>query len=327
LSATPAIPPLRHRVAAHCGSGAFRDLLEHAGLAYGPEPFSEAMAFGLGGGIGLRYADRPPGAGFPFYLMGREPDLEMSLCRNLAVEAVVIQTDDSEHGWHLLRDELDAGRPALIWTNSARLPYLREALAVTVENPRHALIVLGYDEAAGIAYVADQYFKQPQVCDLDELAAARSTESFPGPTRHAIWRLAFPAELPPLDAVVRAALTRTVLNVAGGIGALVELGRRLGTIGDPEEASEAARWLRFWVRQAGTGGAFFRSLQADFLVEAAGLLEDRRLADVATAYVGLTEEWAALDVLAGLEREAAVKLAYWLQAPAAHLAVELGGNG
>ena len=47
----PVIPTgFRHRVAEHAASGALRDLLEHHGLSYVPEPMSEGAAFGFSGG-------------------------------------------------------------------------------------------------------------------------------------------------------------------------------------------------------------------------------------------------------------------------------------
>jgi Butirosin biosynthesis protein H, N-terminal/Domain of unknown function (DUF4872) len=347
MSAAPPAIPLRHRVAAHCGSGAFRDLLEHAGLSYGQQPLSEAMTFGLGGGIGLRYEGETAGASFPFCLMGRELELETVLCRNLGIEAELVQTDDPRRGWELLREEIDRGRPALVWTDSSQLPYLREVLSLHVENTRHALIVLGYDSSAGVAYVADQYFKQPQACELGALAEARCSDRFPGPNRHALWRLSFPSRLPPAEVAVRVGVARTVLGMGGhgrgdadatepygGFEALERLGRRCDSLEREGAGAEARRWLRFWIRQAGTGGALFRSLQADFLAEAAGLLDDPHLRRAAQAYAELGENWVtlarelakpdfpdpgtlplALDAIGALEREAIERLGRWLYLP------------
>jgi Butirosin biosynthesis protein H, N-terminal/Domain of unknown function (DUF4872) len=334
----------RHRVAAHCGSGAFRDLLEHAGLTYGEEPISEAMVFGLGGGVGLRYEGETAGASFPFCLMGRDLELETVLCRNLGIAAELVQDDDPGRGWEILREEIDRGRPALIWTDSSRLPYLREALSLHIENTRHALIVLGYESARGVAYVADQYFKQPQACDLAALAEARSSDRFPGPTRHALWRLSFPSRLPAPKDAVRAGVARTLLGMTdggrgagdaadpyGGFLALDRLARRCAALEAEGEQAEVARWLRFWIRQAGTGGALFRSLEAEFLTEAADLLDDPQLERVGEAYARLAGDWSTLarelarpetvdaetlrlglDTIGGREREAVRMLAGWL---------------
>jgi hypothetical protein len=305
------------------------------------------MVFGLGGGIGLRYEGETSGASFPFCLMGRELELETVLCRNLGIRAELVQTDDPQRGWELLREEIDRGRPALVWTDSSRLPYLREALSLHVENTRHALIVLGYDSSAGVAYVADQYFKQPQACDLGALAEARCSERFPGPNRHALWRLSFPSRLPSPEAAVRLGITRSVLGMTdrgsgggdaaepyGGFDALDRVARRCESLESQGGGDEARRWLRFWIRQAGTGGALFRSLEADFLAEAADLLDDPQLGRTARAYAELADGWVtlarelakpdsvdsealrfALDAIGALEREGVERLSRWLYLP------------
>ena len=51
--------PYPHRRAGHCGSGAFRDLLEFHGLSWTDAPLSEGMAFGLGAGLGFAYVELP----------------------------------------------------------------------------------------------------------------------------------------------------------------------------------------------------------------------------------------------------------------------------
>jgi hypothetical protein len=70
--------PLPHRRAGHCGSGAYRDLLEFHGLSWFEEPLSEGMAFGLGAGLGFAYVEleqmEPP-----LYIVGRNGDLERDI--------------------------------------------------------------------------------------------------------------------------------------------------------------------------------------------------------------------------------------------------------
>jgi hypothetical protein len=56
----------------------------------------------------------------------------------------------------------------------------------------------------------------------------------------------------------------------------------------------ALRGLRVFVVKAGTGGAMFRSLQAQFLTEAAAMLGDDGLAAAGATYARLADDWVAL---------------------------------
>ncbi|HEV2786912.1 MAG TPA: hypothetical protein VGV67_11020, partial [Solirubrobacteraceae bacterium] len=76
----------RHRVAEHAASGALRDLLEHHGLSYGPEPLSEGAVFGFSGALDLRV--KIACAAIPSIdLDGRAPSMERELCEHIGVPA------------------------------------------------------------------------------------------------------------------------------------------------------------------------------------------------------------------------------------------------
>jgi hypothetical protein len=60
-----------------------------------------------------------------------------------------------------------------------------------------------------------------------------------------------------------------------------------------------------FIVKAGTGGAMFRSLQAQFLIEAAALLDDEQLAEAGASYRRLAHDWVALAEAAADEDPAA----------------------
>src|SRR5579884_2953721 len=108
----------------------------------------------------------------------------------------------------------------------------------------------------------------------------------------------WPADLPPVEETVRRALVRAVenmesegspLSTADGAGGV--RGVRL-LLEDypawPERFGEglepALRALRVFIVKAGTAGAMFRSLHAEFLTDAARWLDDRRLNELAALY-------------------------------------------
>jgi hypothetical protein len=298
-----------HRKAGHCGSGAFRDLLEFHGLSWFDEPLSEAMAFGLGGGLGCFFYELPE-MDPPLYLVGRGGGLERGVCEHLEIDLDLRRTDDPDEAWRWLRDELDAGRPTMVNADIRELDYLR----VKLSNTMHDIVITGYDPDDGVALIADNDREEIQRCSLESLARARGSQGFPGPSHHATWVMRFPDALPDPRVAVERAVRQSVTNMTDAADGLAGLDPGCGLDhvarlaasypGWPERYGErlAAALGGLWVFivKAGTGGAMFRSLQAGFLRESAGLLDDPRLARAADVYEELAGEWVALaDAAAG----------------------------
>ncbi|HWH44455.1 MAG TPA: BtrH N-terminal domain-containing protein [Thermoleophilaceae bacterium] len=293
-----------HRRAGHCGSGALRDLLEHRGLNYGSGPLPEGVAFGLAGGLGFLYLEIPE-ADPPIYLVGRTGDLERDIATNLGFGLEVVSTDDEQEGWSLVRNEVDAGRPPMVWADIMHLDYLR----VRMHNTRHDIVVVGYDEDAGIAYIADNDRDEIQCCSLESLARARNSAAFPGPNRHTTFLYDWPDRLPDPRRAVAAGLRRAIANMTDDDGRpLAGLSGAPGLAGVDRFVSAYAGWpgrlgerlpdalraLRVFIVKAGTGGAMFRSLHAEFLRYFADLLNDPGLAATARTYEELAAAWQRL---------------------------------
>ena len=311
-----------HRKAGHCGSGAFRDLLEFHGLSWTGEPLSEAMAFGLSGGLACFFYELPD-MDPPLYLVGRNGALERSVCDHLGIDLDLRRTDDPDEAWRWLRDELDAGHPTMVNADILELDYLR----VKLSNTMHDIVVTGYDETEGVAFIADNDREEIQRCSLESLQRARGANGFPAPSHHATWVMRFPDELPePRTAIERALrqaaanMTETAEGLAGtpparGLDHVNALAESYATWADryePDRLAAALRGLWVFIVKAGTGGAMFRSLQAGFLRESVDLLGgDTRVAEAARVYDELAREWVALADAAAGGRE---------DAPSAHAA-------
>jgi hypothetical protein len=300
-------PPFPHARAGHCGSGALRDLLELHRLDYGAGPLTEGAVFGLAGGLGFLYLEMP-GIAPPLYLVGRTGDLERDIADHLGLGLEVRDTDDPELGWRWVRDEIDAGRPPMVWADIGHLEYLR----VRMHNTRHDIVVAGYDEPAGIAWIADNDRDALQPCSLESLARARSSDAFPGPNRHTTFIYRWPERLRPPEQAVRDAVQRSVDGMrirgeaAGGFpgsfgldgvddfaAAYPDWPARFG-----DDLPDVLRGLRVFIVKAGTGGAMFRSLQATFLHDMADLLDDATLRVIGATYDRLAEAWRGLAACA-----------------------------
>jgi hypothetical protein len=304
--------PFPHRLAGHCGSGAFRDLLEFHGLSWFDEPLSEAMAFGLGGGLGCFFYELPE-MDPPLYLVGRGGGLEKGVCEHLGIELDLRRTDDPDEAWQWLRDELDGGRPTMVNADIAELDYLR----VKLSNTMHDIVVTGYDEGEGVALIADNDREEIQRCAIESLQRARGSQGFPGPSQHATWVMRFPEALPDARVAIERAVRSSVSNMTESAEGLAGLDPGCGLDHVAAIAASYPDWperygdrlgralggLWVFIVKAGTGGAMFRSLQAGFLRESAELLDDAPLAHAADVYEELAAEWVALAEAASGGRE------------------------
>lgn len=310
-----------HRIGGHCGSGALRDLLEWAGLSYDDAPMGEGAVFGLGGSLSFSYL-RGPGLGTPFYLVGRGASLTEQFSANLGIAEEKRSTDDPVLGWEWVHDELGAGRPVLCWAEMAELPYLR----VKMRMSRHDIVVIGYDDDAGTVVVVDNDRAEPQTIGRDDLARARSAVGFPMPTRHTCFRLGFPDALPDLRAATARACAAAVHGMsdpvpsmgptaaagAAGVAAFVA-DLDLWVERFPGDALDRALFsLQVFVEKAGTGGGLFRRLQAEFLTDVGGSIDDPVVLEAAEVYRRLADTWsetasAAVGEAPAVDRLAAVR--------------------
>lgn len=295
-----------HRMGGHCGSGAMRDLLHWNGLGWDGPP-SEGLVFALGGALSLTYIrsdDLTP----PLYLVGRGGDFEVDLPERLGAEAEVLATDDPHEGWTFVRDDIDAGRPSLVWADIAELPYLRVQLRMS----RHDIVIVGYDDEAGVAFVVDNDREEVQHVPYDALARARSSTSFPQPTRHTTYRITWPAHLPAIASAASSAFQQsadtmqhpTGTSIAGppsaggahGLSAVTELASDLPTWADlsTNELEVHLFSLGAFIEKAGTGGGLFRRLLAEGCSEIARLTHDSATADLAVTAERCAQAWTAL---------------------------------
>jgi hypothetical protein len=262
-----------HRPGVHCGSTALADALRVQGVHV-----SEAMAFGLGAGLGFYYLVSP--ALSPTHLFcGRTLQLEQTACEVLGVPVRFRTEDEPDRAWEAVRDALERGIAPILATELSELPYRRSR----TRFGGHRIVLAGYDAGRGIALVADNDRTALEEVPLGQLARARATVAPPFALPGSPWlEVAAPATVRPLGEAVRDALRRQareyLLDVDGtaGISALERFAAELPGW-HAEAASEADRvWCFRYafqvIEQRGTGGANFRALYARFLDEAEALV-------------------------------------------------------
>ena len=274
------------------------------------EPFTEAMLLGIGGGISVlyfvfEYEGHPP----HLYLGTRNPEDGIgAVGERLGIPVNVQETSSGKKAAANLTSALAAGRPAIVWANIYGLPYA--ALPGIGFPGMFPIVVYSYDEAAGLARIAD-HARVPLTTTTGELAAARAAQ---GSIKHRMITLGPPERLDQLPAAVEAGIrAATTIFTQGwtkgpktnfGLAALRKWADLVADTGDKKgwphvfppgpHLYSALVMMYEAIEGMGTGGAAARPLYADFLDEAADVLTEPDLGQAGARFRTAGARWIAL---------------------------------
>ncbi len=310
----PTLTDYQQFAGTHWETGTVHNYLAYRG-ARAPHtgaPFSEALLLGVSGGLVVGY--------FTFRYEGWDPQCNI-LTRNtfnpfdtmlsrLGVVQHREQTASSQKAADLLAQTLDEGVPAIVWADMWSLPYngLDASEDMWVMFP---ILVYGFDPDAGVAHIADRA-RVPLTASAADLATARGRVK---KDKHRLLTLDPPRPEKLAEAV------------AAGIWDTIRLFTEKPPKGAAHNFGLAA--LRYWVEMltlpkkrnswarlfppglplyAGLTSAYHfaflfgkgesedaeRGLYADFLEEAAAILDRPALREVAAAFRASAAAWGAL---------------------------------
>ena len=273
-------------------------------------PFSEAMLFGIGGGLGACYIlwefkeHNRPAIVFGFQNQFNYPVRYVTtLCERIGVAAAFHETGGVKKAGKTLHDALDAGRPAILWLERELLDYYNR-------DPDDTgwfswlVTACGYDPAADTYTIDDTGARPFTVPGASLVAARRRVPSF----KNRLLLLAPPTAIDLPGAVV-----------AGIRGNIDYLGSKSTSFALPTlrkwarlltDTKNAKGWPTVFaggrclfsglvsvyegIMHEGSDGTALRGMYADFLTEAAAVMDDAALNDAAAAYRALGEQWRAL---------------------------------
>lgn len=304
----------RLRGGLHPDTAAVANVLAHHDVVAGHtgEPLTEAMVLGIGGGLGAGYIlweFKSHGSAtvvLGFRNRWQYPDRWMqALLDRLALPATHHETAGERTAARRLDAALAAGRPALATIDRGTVGYWH--LPPELEG-RGGYPVVAYAEDHGRIHVDDRTLA-PLTVDRETFDKARArVPSY----KHRLCviepdRTELPADL--LRTAVRAGLADAAEHLASpsdsfGLPAWRKWSRML-TATQPAKA-----WPRVfadghglagallstyeWIQPVGHDGGHLRGLYADFLDEAAQLLDQPALADAATHWRAAADGWQAL---------------------------------
>jgi len=295
-------------------AAALRALLSAAGVRnpHTGRPLSEAMVFGIAGGIGagvfaFYYAKEDFSS---FFIAGRHlwwDDLAWTreTLARLGLEPVVKESAGAKPGERQLRELLEGGRPVMAWLDAAGLPH-RAMPATWSGGAYHVVVIHGVDDAAGTALVGD-LADDPVEVPLADLAKARGRiKKF----KNRLLAVDPAPATPDLGPLIRSGIRACVDSLTTckmknyRLDAFANLAERL----DGSKAADSwekmfppghrlyqgLRSITEYVEYYGTGGGLSRPMFAEFLEEAATGLAEPDLRAAADRYASLGEGWTGL---------------------------------
>jgi hypothetical protein len=300
----------------HAESTNLANLLNYHGMMnpFSEKPFSEALCFGIAGGIGAGYSWCPSvirhGGGCGVSLIGRHQVYSTQgawyrdFADRLRFHLSIAESTSAKKAEKNLLEQLENGRPGIVATSRFDLPFLGD-LESLFNVGMHSFIIYGIDEKKGIAYGAD-IAAQPVTLSILQLLQARERVCS---HKTRVIGFLFPSEqFEPsvLQSAIREGIQATYRELTNG---------RMKTFSLPgwemcakamvnDKAADgwlkaltngliydALRNLFASIETAGTGTGLYRKLYASFLDEAATVLEQPEISEIAADYRQLAAQW------------------------------------
>lgn len=270
----------------HCGSAAMRSLLNF----YCGVELPEEAIFGLGSGVDCMYLASEK-ADPPIFVSGRSVTMEKDVADALAVDYRESMEMDNDKAWEIVRREVEEGRPTMLTGDVFYLDFRK----FKVHFVGHRFVLVGFDDEAEIAYVADRVSEEPQACSYGAIARSRNPPA--GLSPYNLWSKFHDRKLKrPLEEACEVALRRSAERMLGrdrsqsellqyglsgpdttivtGLAGLDALSRRIVDWPAREDAAFLASYVSQSIEKFGTGGGNFRKMFAGFLRWAGGLRPD-----------------------------------------------------
>lgn len=286
-----------HRQSAHCESGVTSNLMTYHG-----QKISEALAFGIGGGLFFGYFPMVKINHLPLITFRNSPGaIFKKAARRLGLEVRSQTFRNPDEAMQSLDLALAQGRPIGLQTGVYWLPYFPPALRFHFNA--HNLVVFGRE---GDDYlISDPVFGAPVRCQRDDLQRARFAQGALAPKGRMYWLDRVPDQLE-LETAVRKGLREVANRMvrapvpligARGIRLLArQLERWPQKLGDKNATLHLGHLIRMQ-EEIGTGGGGFRFIYAAFLQEAADILERPKLVSLAAEMTEIGDLWRRFALL------------------------------
>jgi len=285
-----------HRQTAHCESGVIANLITHHGF-----PISEAMAFGIGGGLFFGYLPFIRINGLPLTTFRTTPgSIFNRVTKRLGIGVERKTFREEGPAMAELDRYLAQGVPVGMQTGVYWLPYFPPALRFHFNA--HNLVA--YGKRGDDYLISDPVLSDPVVCAAADLARARFAQGALAPKGKMYCITSVPGELNLAPAIRKGIreVCRFMLSVpfpligTRGIRYLADQVERWpAKLGDRRAILYLGNLIRMQ-EEIGTGGGGFRFIFAAFLQEAAEVLEDKRFLELSQRMTEIGDLWREFAV-------------------------------
>ncbi len=274
------------------------------------QPFSEELLFGIGGGVGVGYYAIEM-CGVSALALGMRHLWENGraflegACTRIGATANVSETAGRKAAERNLREALDRGLPAIVWTDKASLPY-HGLPPELVKYMIHIVGVYGISDD-GARVLIDDRAPFPMTVTRDQLEDARAAITS---SKNRLMTILPPPAPGDLEGAVRAGIRACHERLLAppiknfGLAALPKWAGLMVSTGDkkgwprafPPGASLYHALVSVFesVETSAGGGGAFRPMYADFLEQAAPIVRTPELTEAAEAFRESGRCWTAL---------------------------------
>src|ERR1700757_588683 len=182
----------------HCGSTALRDVVAYYGYN-----FSEAMCFGLGGGLGFFYT-KGENLNPTRIIHLRGPGMEPNFFSLIDKPTSWKYELDENEAFEVLRDWINRDVPVLIQTDIYYLDYYKSS----THFPGHIVSVWGYDDETETVFLADTDFKGLQTVTYKDFKEGRASKALPFPLDNNWFEVNLKKPILPLSEIIPESIRR-----------------------------------------------------------------------------------------------------------------------
>ena len=277
----------------HCETTATGSLLKHLGIE-----LSEPMLFGLGEGLGFIFWNMKI-MDFPFIGGRIKPDvLTQNICKNLDLHLDVKETSSIKKAWDNVKERIDDDTPVGLKLDSYFLDYFTNL----IHFAGHYVAMYGYDDS--FAYLVDTKQQGSEAkAILKNLELARN-EKGPMSSRN----LSYTIRKTDKEYNLKNAIKTAIKNNAKEY--LNPPIKNISYKGILKTSEEIKKWFKnskdikrdfkttaMLMEKAGTGGAIFRNIFRDFLMESYEILNVDNIKMAYEKFIEIAEMWTSVSAI------------------------------
>jgi hypothetical protein len=289
----------KHKMAAHCESGAVTSLLNNAGL-----DISEPLVFGISSGIFFGYFHKMKSFAFPTFIVRNKPgSIRDHLAKRLGIKFHTEKFHNPDEGMKRLDDLLEKNIPVAVQVDFFYMDYLPEWERVHINV--HFIVVVG---KTGSKYIiSDSYFPKLVELEYASLRKARFAGGNMSPKGFLFYPEYIPKEIDYRKAILKGT-KKACFNMLKipipflGVKGIRMFAKKIvdwpSFARDTEHLSHEIMKINILLEDQGTGGAGFRFMYATYLQQASAILGKPEWSELSKEMMEIGDGWREISLFA-----------------------------